>query len=116
MGCATAISSQKGIAMPRKREKTISRRLFDEAKEFFRSHYENRITERAFESNYRKYINYCRTVGLKTKDECGDIFHIQEYADYLEYQGYSASTIQPILPLAWAFAEVRWRGLQKMTL
>lgn len=71
--------------------------MFADAKMFFtKEKYPNNITRRNFLAWYRKYINYCRQhYGCKTKGECQE--YIQEYIDYLEKQGYTASTIHSYL-------------------
>ncbi len=69
--------------------------MFDDAREYF-SKYDNDETRKAYIKNYKKYIHFCReNFDCKTKEECGN--HIQEYSDYLQKQGYTASTIHSYL-------------------
>ena len=75
--------------------KSITRVLFEEARDYF-AKYPNDETRKAYTQNYRKYIKYCREVfDCKTKEECGR--HIQEYSDFLQEKGYTASTIHSYL-------------------
>lgn len=43
------------------RKKTTSRMLFEEARDFFKKNYTNNVTRRMYTSNYRKFIEFCRT-------------------------------------------------------
>lgn len=70
---------------------TITRKLKDEARDFFKE-YENNKTRSRYTNNYYQYIAYCRSqFSCKSKEECDE--HIQDYEKHLESQGYSASTI-----------------------
>lgn len=75
-----------------KHRKTVSERLFEDAKIFY-AKYSNDITRKTFERNYLRFIKYCReNHQCKTKEDMSK--YIQEYADFLTYnKKYSASTI-----------------------
>ncbi|MBR4296311.1 MAG: hypothetical protein IKT56_05715 [Clostridia bacterium] len=78
------------------RKKTITRQLLDDARNYFNSKYENDETKRAFVKNYKKFIDYCRSVhDAKNKDDCKNF--IQSYADHLINNSYTASTIHSYL-------------------
>ena len=73
-----------------KREKTVSRQLFDDARDFFKK-YENNRTRRIYTLSYRRFINFCRVeYNVKAKTECEQ--HIEDYIKFLENKGYTAST------------------------
>lgn len=77
------------------RGKSITRQLRDEIEPFIQTR-KSSVTQK----NYRKwltaYIRYCREFhNCKTHGECAE--HIQEYSDYLQEQGYPASTIHNYL-------------------
>ena len=77
------------------RGKSITRQLRDEIEPFIQTR-KSSVTQK----NYRKwltaYIRYCREHhNCKTHSEC--MKHIQEYSDYLQEQGYPASTIHNYL-------------------
>ena len=78
-----------------RKRKSITRVLFDEAREYF-SKYENDETRKAYIKNYKKYIQFCReSFDCRSKEECTK--HIQEYSDFLQEKGYTASTIHSYL-------------------
>ncbi len=63
----------------------------DEAREFFKT-YQNNKTRSRYTNNYYMFIVYCRSVqNAKSKNECS--LYVQQYEQFLENQGYSASTI-----------------------
>lgn len=77
------------------RNKTLSRILFEDARKYFKR-YDNNVTRRAYVANYRKFINYCRSIHrCKSKEECGE--HISEYVTHLIQKGLSPSTIHSYL-------------------
>ena len=77
------------------RGKTVSRKLFEDARDFFKK-YENNKTRQIYTFAYRKFIDYCRNVhNAKTKDECKE--HIAEYIEYLKSKGLTASTLHTYL-------------------
>ena len=74
-----------------KKQKSITRTIRDEATEIL-----NQIPHNLTKSNYKKivkrYIEYCRQeFDVKTFEECRG--YIQTYSDYLQENGYTASTI-----------------------
>ena len=94
-----------------KYKKTITRQMLDEAKEFF-SKYENNVTRRAFVSNYKKYIDYCRREhNAKSKADLAE--HIQEYADHLASRGLTPSTIHSYLAPVGLYHSVSLKEIKK---
>ena len=87
--------------------------LMNEAREFFKK-YKNDTTRKAYEKNYKKYIDFCRkNFNSKSKEKCSE--HIQEYADCLKAQGKSASTIHTYLAPVCAYHEVPMSDILKPT-
>lgn len=77
------------------REKTVSRKLYEDARDFFKR-YENNKTRQIYTFAYRKFIDYCRQEHkAKTKEDCE--CHIEEYIDFLKNKGVAASTIHSYL-------------------
>ena len=94
-----------------KYKKTITRQMLDEAKEFF-SKYENNVTRRAFVSNYKKYIDYCRREhNAKSKADLAN--HIQDYADHLVSRGLTPSTIHSYLAPVGLYHSVSLKEIRK---
>ena len=94
-----------------KYKKTITRQMLDEAKEFF-SKYENNVTRRAFVSNYKKYIDYCRREhNAKNKADLAN--HIQDYADHLVSRGLTPSTIHSYLAPVGLYHSVSLKEIRK---
>lgn len=92
-------------------KKPMAEVLMDEAKEFY-ARYKHDKTRNNYESNYRKYIDYCRQKhNAKSKDECG--LYIQEYADSLAEQGKSASTIHTYLAPVCIYHGVKMSEIKK---
>ena len=78
---------------------------------FFKS-YENNKTRSRYTNNYYQYIAYCRSeFNCQTKDDCSD--HVQEYEQYLESQGYSASTIHNRLVPVCLFLDIPLETIAK---
>ena len=72
-------------------KKSMKQILIDEARPFFQK-YKNDATRKTYESNFEKYVDFCRMkYNVKTKEECS--LHLQDYVEFLEIQGKSASTI-----------------------
>lgn len=94
-----------------RKRKSITRVLLDDAREYFQK-YSNDETRKAYTNNYKKYIKYCRdNFDCKTKEECS--LHIQEYSDYLQKQGYTASTIHAYLASVCNYHDVRLDTIKK---
>ena len=73
------------------RKKSISRRLYEEARDHFKK-FENNKTRQTYTFAYRKFICYCRTAhDAKTKEECLNC--VDAYINFLKSHGRSASTI-----------------------
>ena len=95
----------------KQRKKTVTRQMLDDARKFF-DKYDNNVTRRAFVSNYKRFIDYCRTeFDCRTKEECCQ--HIQEYADNLVGRGLSASTVHSYLAPVGLFHSVPLDGIKK---
>lgn len=85
--------------------------LMNEAREFFKR-YKNDTTRKAYEKNYKKYIDFCRrNFNAKSKDDCG--MHIQEYAYNLISQGKSASTVHTYLAPVCIYHGVSMKDIEK---
>lgn len=83
----------------------------DEARVFFKE-YQNNKTRSRYTGNYYKYIEYCRnSFNCKSKYECS--VHVQEYEQYLESQGYSASTIHNRLVPVCLFLDIPLETIAK---
>ena len=94
-----------------RKRKSITRVLLDDAREYFQK-YSNDETRKAYTNNYKKYIKYCRdNFDCRSKDECGK--HIQEYSDYLQKQGYTASTIHAYLASVCNYHSVNMNKIKK---
>ena len=77
------------------REKTLSRKLFEDARDFFKK-YENNKTRQIYTFAYRKFVDYCRKEhNSKSKEECEK--HIEDYINFLTEKGVSASTLHTYL-------------------
>ena len=93
------------------RGKTISKLLFEEAKEFFKK-YSNDITRKAYIRNYRKFITYCREYyKCKSKEECGK--HIAEYSAFLQKKGCSSSTLHTYLAPVAIYHNINLKEIKK---
>lgn len=93
------------------REKSISRRLWEEARDFFKK-YENNKTRQIYSFAYRKYIDYCRKEhNAKSKDECAA--HIDDYIQHLKSKSVTASTLHTYLASICAYHGVYMRAYDK---
>lgn len=62
-------------------KKSMKQILIDEARPFFQK-YKNDATRKTYESNFAKYIDFCRRkYNVKSEEECID--HIQDYVENL---------------------------------
>lgn len=107
----------RGSLMPNKgcdymgREKTVSRRLFEDARDFFKK-YDNNKTRRIYTFAYRKYIDYCRQYhNAKSKEECAE--HIEDYIAHLKEKGVTASTLHTYLASICVYHGVSMRSYDK---
>ena len=110
-------TNEAGSLMPNKgcdymgREKTVSRRLFEDARSFFKK-YENNKTRQIYTFAYRKYIDYCRQYhNSKSKEECAE--HIDDYIKYLKEKGVTASTLHTYLASICVYHGVSMRAYDK---
>ena len=93
------------------RGKTVSRRLFDDARDFFKK-YENNKTRQIYTFSYRKFIDYCREEhNSKSKEDCEK--HIEEYIAYLQRKGVSASTLHTYLASICVYHSMNMRIFRK---
>lgn len=77
------------------RKKTVSRKLFEDARDFFKK-YKNNKTRKIYTFAYRKFIDYCRREhNAKTKEECAE--HIDKYIEFMKNKGLTASTLHTYL-------------------
>ena len=75
-----------------RREKSAKRKMYEEAKLYFKNKYTNDVTSKNYIMCYKRFLNYCHEFhSTKTKDDCHT--HIQDYVDYLTENKYSPSTI-----------------------
>ena len=90
---------------------TITRQLKDEARLFFKK-YENNKTRSRYTNNYFRFIEYCRNYyKCKSKNECS--LYVQQYEQFLEEQGYSASTIHNRMVPVCLFLNVPLESIDK---
>ena len=74
---------------------------------------QNDITRKAYIRNTKKYIYFCReNFNCRSFEECKN--HIQDYADYLKMQGYTASTIHTYIAAACASFGVKMNEINKL--
>ena len=65
-----------------RREKSPKRKMYEEAKSYFKNKYANDVTSKNYTMCYKRFLNYCHEFhNTKTKDDCKK--YIQEYIDYL---------------------------------
>lgn len=85
--------------------------LMREAQDFLKI-YKHDKTRNSYETNYKKYIDYCRQKhNAKSKAECE--LYIQEYADSLAEQGKSASTIHAYLAPVCIYHGIKMSEIKK---
>lgn len=78
-----------------KRRVSISQKIINEVREKFNK-YSNNLTKKQYLKNFKRFIKYCREkYDCRTFDECKE--HIQDYSDFLQEKGLSASTIHTYL-------------------
>ena len=86
--------------------------LMREAQDFFKI-YKHDKTRNSYETNYKKYIVYCRQKhNAKSKADCEQ--YIQEYSDYLLEQGKSASTIHTYLAPVCIYHGIKMSEIKKL--
>ena len=106
----TAPKAEKGVFILG-REKSISRRLWEDARDFFKK-YENNKTRQIYSFAYRKYIDYCRSIhNAKSKEECAA--HIDDYIQHLKRKGVTASTLHTYLASICAYHGVSMKAYDK---
>ena len=79
-------------------QKSISKaqELKQESDKYFNEHYKHNVTRQSYKDHYKMFIDYCRKeYRCTTKEECGE--HIQDYSNYLQSKGKTASTIHTYL-------------------
>lgn len=92
-------------------KKSMKQILIDEARPFFQK-YKNDATRKTYESNFEKYVDFCRMkYNVKTKEECS--LHLQDYVEFLEIQGKSASTIHTYIAPVCAYFEMPMGEIKK---
>lgn len=94
-----------------KKKLSIDKVMMKEACEYFKK-YKNDVTREAYEKNYKRYIDYCRkNHNSKNKEECSE--YIQEYADYLNEQGKTASSIHTYIAPLCSFHDIPMSEITK---
>ena len=54
-----------------RREKSAKRKMYEEAKLYFKNKYTNDVTSKNYVMCYKRFLNYCHEFhNAKTKDEC----------------------------------------------
>lgn len=78
-----------------KRRVSISQRIVNEVRENLNK-YSNNLTKKQYLKNFKRFIKYCREkYDCRTLDECKK--HVQDYSNYLQEKGLSASTVHTYL-------------------
>lgn len=78
-----------------KRRVSISQKIINEVRDKFNK-YSNNLTKKQYLNNLKRFIKFCReTYDCRSFDECKE--HIQDYSDFLQEKGLSASTIHTYL-------------------
>lgn len=92
-------------------KKSMKQILIDEARPFFQK-YKNDATRKTYESNFEKYIDFCRAkFNAKSKEECS--LHLQDYVDFLKIQEKSASTIHTYIAPVCAYYGIPMNDIDK---
>ena len=78
-----------------KRRVSISQRIVNEVRGNLNK-YSNNLTKKQYLKNLKRFIKFCReTYDCRTLDECKK--HVQDYSNYLQEKGLSASTVHTYL-------------------
>jgi len=97
-------SSQKPISKAQELKK--------EADKFFNDKYRHELTRQSYKEHYKMFIDYCRRqYRCTTKDECSE--HIQDYSNWLQSKGKSASTIHTYLAPVCIYHTVSMKDIDK---
>lgn len=93
------------------RGKTVSRILFEDARDFF-NRYENNKTRQIYTFAYKKFIEYSRTFhNAKTKEDC--LSCIEPYIEYLKSKHVSSSTLHTYLAACCVYHGVSMSNYKK---
>lgn len=83
------------MAKKRAHKQTITQQIMQQVYNRLKIH-EHDLTRKQYARQTKQYIQYCREqFNCRTFEDCA--LHIQEYSDYLQKQGYTASTIHTYL-------------------
>ena len=94
------------------RGKTISRVLFEDARDFFKATYCNNKTKQIYTYSYKKFLTFCRQEhNAKTKEDCFNC--INSYINHLKLKNYSPSTIHTFLSAICQYHEVPMNNYDK---
>lgn len=104
---------------PRRRKKnaseykqSIAKQLKAESDKYFSEHHKHGVTRTSYQDHYKMFIDYCRkNYHSVSKEECGE--HIQDYSDWLQSQGKSASTIHTYLAPVCGYHGVPMKDIHK---
>lgn len=92
--------------------KSITRVLFDEARDYFQK-YSNDETRKAYIKNYKKYIQFCRdNFDCRSMEDCAN--PIQKYSDFLLEKGYTSSTIHSYLACVCNYHGINMSEVKKL--
>ena len=95
-------------------QKTISKaqELKKEADDYFNSKYKHNLTRQSYKDHYKMFIDFCRKeYRCTTKEECGE--HIQDYSNFLQKNGKSASTIHTYIAPVCVYHGVPMKDIDK---
>ena len=91
------------------RGKSISRKLWEDARDFFKKYNK---TRQIYTFAYRKYIDYCRKEhNSKSKEDCA--LHIDDYIQHLKNKGVTASTLHTYLASICVYHNVSMQNYDK---
>ena len=94
------------------KQPSIAQKLKAESDKYFSEHHKHGVTRSSYQDHYKMFIDYCRKYyHCTTKEECGD--HIQDYSNWLQSQGKSASTIHTYLAPVCGYHGVPMKDINK---
>lgn len=92
-------------------KKSMKQVLIDNSRPFFRQ-YKNDATRKTYESNFAKYIDFCRRkYNVKSEEECID--HIQDYVENLVKEKKTPSTIHSYIAPVCAYFQTPMNQIEK---
>lgn len=92
-------------------KKSMKQVLIDNARPFFQQ-YKNDATRKTYETNFAKYIDFCRRkYNVKSEEECID--HIQDYVENLVKEKKTPSTIHSYIAPVCAYFQTPMNQIEK---